>query len=277
MLDTSIQIKTDRFDGPLSLLLLLVKKEEVDIQSLNLPSITEQYLNYLSSMKELDFNIAGDYLYLAATLVLLKSKTAISWEENRFIKEEFEAEGNLEIQDHADLVRRLQELASFQELGKKLWALPRLNEDTFTRPKINKKNVTDPSLLSADLEKLVMAMIGIIDREKRKYSIIKRDRQTIADKLSFLKKILQKGMETDLLSLLREDKTTPIETKDDIILTFVSLLELTRLKKVKIFQETYCGAITVHVAESLEDVDIDHLSVITPPKQEGPIPMGLLQ
>ena len=83
MLDTSIQVKTDYFDGPLGLLLLLIQKEEMDIRELELTKITKQYLDYLAQMRELNFDIAGDYLYLAATLLLLKSKNCITEEESK--------------------------------------------------------------------------------------------------------------------------------------------------------------------------------------------------
>ena len=69
MLDTKIQIKTDHFDGPLALLLLLVQKEEMDIQNLSLTKITGQYLSYLNQLEDMDFDVAADYLYLASTLV----------------------------------------------------------------------------------------------------------------------------------------------------------------------------------------------------------------
>ena len=72
MLNTSIQVSLNQFDGPLALLLMLVEREEMDIKKLDVGKITEQYLDYLAKMRELNFDIAGDYLYLASTLLLLK-------------------------------------------------------------------------------------------------------------------------------------------------------------------------------------------------------------
>ncbi len=259
MLDTSIQVKTDRFDGPLSLLLFLIKKEEINIQNLNLTSITEQYLNYLSEMRELNFNIAGNYLYLAATLVFLKSKTAISWNEVSLIEEDFEEDHTFGIQDHEELIRRLEELAHFQEMGKKLWELPKLGENVFSRPKVNRKDLVESFLLSISLEKLITAMMTVIEREKRQYTIVKRDRLTIKEKLSFLKNILKQGMETNFKSLLGEQTR---KTLDNIVVTFISLLELARLRKITLFQEEDCGDITVRVNESLKDFDINNISIL---------------
>ena len=120
MLDTSIQVKTDHFDGPLGLLLLLVQKEEMDIRDFDLTSITKQYLGYLAQMRELNFDVAGDYLYLAATLLLLKSKSAISEEENQNLISQMEGSGELNITSQSELIRRLEELQHFQRMGEKL-------------------------------------------------------------------------------------------------------------------------------------------------------------
>ena len=74
MLNTDITVKIDQFDGPLALLLYLVQKEEMEIEALDLTAVTGQYLNYLATMKDLNFDIAGDFLFMASTLVYLKSK-----------------------------------------------------------------------------------------------------------------------------------------------------------------------------------------------------------
>ena len=270
MLDTSIQVKTDRFDGPLSLLLLLIKKNEIDIKNLNLTSITEQYLNYLSEMRELNFNIAGEYLYLASTLVFLKSKNAISWNDNNFVEEDCEEGHTLGIQDHEDLIRRLEELAHFQRMGKKIWELPKLGENVFSRPKLNRKDLAQSFLLSMSLEKLLTAMITVIEREKRQYTVIKRDRLTMKEKLSFLKNILKKGMETDFEALLGKTTSTTVQ---NIVVTFISLLELARLEKVTVSQEEHCGNITVRVEESLDDFDIDNIGILS----SNNVPLALVQ
>ena len=73
MLDTTIQIKTDNYDGPLALLLLLVQKEEMEINNLDLKKDQRQYLSFIGKLEEMDFNVAAEYLYLAATLVYIKS------------------------------------------------------------------------------------------------------------------------------------------------------------------------------------------------------------
>jgi segregation and condensation protein A len=116
MIDTSIQVKTDHFDGPLGLLLLLIEREEMSVRDLDLTKITKQYLDYLSQMRELDFDVAGEYLFLAATLLLFKSKVCITEEDASNLSDEFGAD-NLHITSESELVRRLEELQLYQKLS----------------------------------------------------------------------------------------------------------------------------------------------------------------
>ncbi len=252
MLDTTIQVKTDHFDGPLGLLLLLVQKEEMDIRKLNLTKITQQYLTYLSQMRDLNFDVAGDYLYLAATLLLLKSKTAITEEEVNRLKENSETE--LNITSQAELIKRLEELQHFQKMGEKLWALPKKGHEIFVKPKINRKTIVNSILVPMEVEKLTEAMVDFIIKEKRKYTIVKRDKLSIKEKLQFLKTYLKEGDKTDFESLLEHDGGP---TVDNTVITFISLLELARLKRLTVFQNEGFGPIYVQVVKSLEDFDIE--------------------
>lgn len=252
MLDTSIQVKTDHFDGPLGLLLLLVQKEEMDVRKLDLTKITQQYLTYLSQMRDLNFDVAGDYLYLAATLLLLKSKTAISEEEMSRLKDS--AETDLNITCEAELIRRLEELQHFQKMGEKLWGLPKKGHEIFVKPKINRKTIVNSILVPMELEKLTEAMIDFIVKEKRKYTVVRRDKLSIKEKLQFLKSFLKEGEQTDFETLLETDGGKDV---DNTVITFISLLELARLKRLTIFQNEGFGTIYVNVIKSLQDFDIE--------------------
>ena len=253
MLDTSIQVRTEHFDGPLALLLFLIKKEEVSIENVDMTKVTEQYLDYLSGMQKLNFDIAGDYLYLATTLLFLKSKTAVSSTNPPNAQEDADTEGPLVIQTHDELIRRLMTLARFQKMGAALWSLPRLNEDVFQKPKVNKKNVLRSLLIPMDLEKMLVSMIGVLEKEKRKHTVINTQGPSIEDKLVFLKDKLTKGAVVDFDDLL--DKDGEGRKIDDIIVTFISLLELARMGKVLPTQETYQDPIHIHVLEPVEHID----------------------
>jgi segregation and condensation protein A len=239
MLDTTIQVKTDHFDGPLGLLLLLVQKEEMDVRKLDLTKITQQYLNYLSQMRDLNFDVAGDYLFLAATLLLLKSKTAITEDEVSRLKEG--ADGELNITSESELVRRLEELQHYQKMGEVLWALPKKGHEIFVKPKINRKAIVNSILVPMEVQKLTTAMTDFIIKEKRKYTVVKRDKLSIKEK-------------TDFDSIIESDGGNNV---DNVVITFISLLELARLKRLTVFQNEGFGTIYVQVVKSLDDFDVE--------------------
>lgn len=261
MLDTTIQVKTDHFDGPLGLLLLLIQKEEMDVRQLELTKITQQYLDYLSQMKDLNFDVAGEYLYLAATLLLLKSKTCISEEETAQLKEQLEGAEDLGIQSESDLVRRLEELQHFQKMGQKLWALPKKGHDIFVKPKVDRKRIINSILTPIELSKLSEAMMDFLYRENRKYTVVRRDRLSIKEKLQFLKSYLSEGARTNFNELLEQDGQRDL---DNMVITFISLLELARLKRINIFQNEDRGNIYVDVVKSLEDFDVNQADGFEP-------------
>ena len=252
MLDTTIQVKTDNFDGPLGLLLMLVQKEEMSVKDLDLTKITSQYLGYLSEMRDLDFDVAGDYLYLAATLLLLKSKNCITEEEQDRLKDLGDGEG-LSFTSSAELIRRLEELQHFQKMGEKLWGLEKRDEDVFVKPKVNRKAIVNSILTPMDLEKLTMAMMDFMFREKRKYTVVKRDRLSIKEKLVFLRNHLEVGQKTTLVDLIDTDGGQDIENK---VITFISILELARLQRLEVFQNEDLGSVYVDVVKSLDDFDV---------------------
>ena len=257
MLDTSIQVKTNNFDGPLGLLLMLIQKEEMDIKDLSLTKITKQYLDYLNKMRELNFDVAGEYLYLAATLLLLKSKTCITEEESERLKGQLEISDELNIQSHSELVRRLEQLQHFQRMGEKIWALPKKGEDIFVKPKINRKEIVNSILTPIEIDKLMLAMMDLIQRNRRKYQVIRRDRLSIKEKLVFLKDFLDTYKNTTLDDLV---KAHGEEGTDNIVITFISLLELARLNQVDIYQNEENKTIYVEVLKSLEDFDVNQAS-----------------
>ncbi len=256
MLDTSIQVRTEQFDGPLALLLHLIQKEEMDIRKLDLTLITQQYLAYLAKMRDLNFDLAGEYLYMASTLLLLKSNNCVTEEENKIIAE---SSGSEVITSESELIRRLEELQKFQKLGEKLWAMPQRDKDIFVKPKVNRKAIIDSILSPMDLNKLTMSMVDLIQRNKRKYTVVKRDRLSIKEKLIFLKGFLKEGQQTNFNELIDKDLQNQGKVQDvtNTIITFISLLELARLKKIRIFQSDESSDIYVDVVQSFEDFDVD--------------------
>ncbi len=251
MTENEILIKIDRFDGPLALLLHLVQKEEMRIQELDLTTITNQYLEYLQKMQDLNFDIAGEYLFMAATLLYLKSQTVADESQDQNVIKITAGEMGLEIQTRGELIKRLEGLERFQRLGQKLWGLPKKGHEIFVHPKIDRKAIENSILTPIDLQQITETMMDLIRREKKKYAVVKRDRLSIKEKLVRLKAMLKQGETTQFDKLLDENETGII----DKVITFISLLELARLKKLHIFQNEDKGNIYIEVKESLESFD----------------------
>lgn len=251
MTENEILVKVDRFDGPLALLLHLVQKEEVRIQELDLNNITHQYLDYLQKMQDLNFDVAGEYLFMAATLLYLKSQTIADESQDQNLIKVTAGEMGLEIQTRGELIKRLEELERFQRLGQRLWMLPKKGHEIFVKPKVDRKAIENSILTPIDLQQLTETMMDLIRREKKKYAVVKRDRLSIKEKLVKLKSVLKEGETTQFDRLLDLNETGII----DKVITFISLLELARLKKLQIFQNEDKGSIYIEVKESLDSFD----------------------
>lgn len=251
MTENEILVKVDRFDGPLALLLHLVQKEEMRIQELELNTITHQYLDYLQKMQDLNFDVAGEYLFMAATLLYLKSQTVADESQDQNLIKITAGEMGLEIQTRGELIKRLEELERFQRLGQRLWGLNKKGHEIFVKPKVDRKAIENSILTPIDLQQLTETMMDLIRREKKKYTVVKRDRLSIKEKLIRLKAMLKQGETTQFDKLLDENDTTII----DKVITFISLLELARLKKLEIYQNEDLGNIYIDVKESLETFD----------------------
>lgn len=250
MVENGILVKVDHFDGPLALLLHLIQKDEMSIRELELTDITNQYLNYLQKMQDLNFDVAGEYLYMAATLLFLKSQSVADETVDQELKDNAGDLG-IEIQTKGELIKRLEELERYQRLGQRLWGLPKKGHEIFVKPKIDRKAIENSILTPIDLQQLTETMMDLIRREKKKYAVVKRDRLSIKEKLIKLKQMLKVGETTEFEHLLDKNETGII----DKVITFISLLELARLKKLEVFQNEDKGAIYIEVKESLETFD----------------------
>tara|TARA_B100001971_G_scaffold129103_1_gene119027 strand:- start:70436 stop:71290 length:855 start_codon:yes stop_codon:yes gene_type:complete len=249
MIESNIQVKLDRFDGPLGLLLHLVQREDMNIKELDINRLTGQYLDYLNKLKDINFDIAGEYLYMAASLLYIKSKTVAEDEEHKI---KIENADNLEITSKAQLISKLEELQKFQMLGEKLWTLPKRDEDIFVKPKVDRKAIQNSILTPMSLDALTEVMIDFLRREQRKYTVVKRDKLSIKEKLIELKNKLSMGVKTTLTDLINNREST-----DETVITFISLLELARLKKLEIFQNEDTQEIYVNVVDSLDAFDVE--------------------
>ena len=259
MVSASMHIRTENFDGPLGLLLFLLQKQDIDIREFDLTKVTGQYLSYLKQMGDLNFDVAGDYLYLAVMLLLLKSRTITEGELQELAGQAGEND-DLVITSRSDLVRRLEELQHYQRLGKALWDLPKQNHDIFVRPRFNKKIFSDSILSSLELDKLTTSMMEILQREKRRYTVVEKEKISLRDKVAFFKGYFTRGDEMSLNDLLGLHGG---EGLGNIVVTFISLLELARLEYLTIFQVEDGGNIYIRVSKSFENFHLNREEFLT--------------
>ncbi len=251
LLDRTISVQLEQFDGPLSLLLYLIQKEEMSLETLDLTQVTKQYLDFLKYMQELDFDMAGEYLYLAATLVWLKSKLSV--EEKLLMSDTEDGIGPMQIASQEELVKRLKALQCFQNIGKKFWDdCLKTGDEVFLRAKIDKKKVFAQALKPVEQNDLISVMMDVIKRQRRKFAIVKRDRPSIKEKLKELCQQLQINQRYEMSTLIK-DQANSI----DIVITFISLLELARLKKLSLMQAEHHSEIYIDVIGNLDNFDVE--------------------
>lgn len=239
---TPYEVRLDAFEGPLDLLLHLIKKNKIDIYDIPISLITQEYLENISLMKSLDLTIAGEFLVMAATLTYIKSRLLLPPSE---VEEEVEEED-----PRAELVRRLVEYKQFKE------AAGHLEEQESLWKNIHRK---DPSpIIHTDLEEspsieanlfdLLDALRDVLDRTPDAHPLeISLDELSVKDRMNFILEEIERGDSILFMSLFQKD-----QTRMAIVVTFLALLELVRLKLIKTLQIESFGSIRL-IREEGED------------------------
>jgi segregation and condensation protein A len=226
----SYKIKLQVFEGPLDLLLYLVKKDHLNIYDIPISQVTGQYLAYLELMKLLDLNIAGEFLVMAATLMQIKSKMLLPAEESAVA-------GGEQEDPRAELIKRLLEYEKFKEIAESLRQRESGRQELFKRPKLPEKEpqAPDPAqevYFEASLFDLISAFSKALENIPREmfYEVIK-DEFTVEDKVHQLLHLLLVKSSVCISELFSQSKN-----KLDIIVTFLAILELIRMKEVLALQ-----------------------------------------
>ncbi len=235
-----LKVKLEIFEGPLDLLLHLIKKNEIDIYDIPITVITRQYLEYLEMMKSLNLDVAGEFLLMAATLLHIKSKMLLPPSEEPGGEEEEEA-----VEDpRAELVRRLLEYQRFKEAAWDLTQGPLLDREVFARKFFAEKflegseeALTGEATLFDLLEAMKKILRGIPPEEFQEISV---DHLNIKEKIH---QIMEQLWEKESLTV--GELLTPATMRREVILTFLALLELLRLRMIKIYQAESFGTIRI--------------------------------
>ena len=234
---TEYKVKFEVFEGPLDLLLYLIKKEEVDIYEVNLTQLATQFLEYIEVMRLLDLEIAGEFLVMAATLMYIKSRELLPRDQQ--VQTEGEDEGE---DPRWELIRQLVEYKKFKDAAARLQQLEIAQENTFPRVPGKPEFPEEASPLRPDVSlfDLVNAVSNILKRftERDEEREIFQDKWTVSEKIEFIMKLL-----ADKQQLKFSDLFTEAASRAEVVVTFLALLELIRLKQILAVQDEEFGEI----------------------------------
>ncbi|MCC5909912.1 MAG: segregation/condensation protein A [Clostridiaceae bacterium] len=239
-------IKIEAFEGPFDLLFHLIEKNELDIYDIPINEITEQYLKYIYKMEKLDLNITSEFLVMAATLIEIKSKMLLPKDSSEGKVQEKE-----EQDPRSDLVRKLLEYKKYKAVAQELKTKGEHYSRTYFKPKEeiiishDKDNESIEDMQADDLLKVLSQIL--LNKYKSNTDVlnshvrhIERETITIEDKS---KEIITKLQETEQISFY--DLFQNLEDKTAIIVTFLALLELLKMKKVTVVQSLCFSDITI--------------------------------
>lgn len=247
------RVRLELFEGPLDLLLHLIKKNEVDVRELPVAQITEQYLAYLDLMRDLNLDIAGEYLVMAATLTLVKS---------RLLLPSPEPEEGEETDPRADLVRQLLEYQRYREAAESLGERPLLRRDTFTRepsaeglPPAPSGSDTAPRI-KVTLWELMEAFRVVLKRaEPDPVHQVAGEAISLRARIDTLLTTLGVARQVTFESLFGEQPT-----RGYVIVTFLAVLELMKQHVVEALQDAIMGPILITLTvDDVRTVAIDLL------------------
>lgn len=219
-------VRLEMFEGPLDLLLHLIHKNEMDITNIPIALITEQYLEYLKLMKVLNLDVAGEYLLMASTLLHIKSKMLLPTSSE---KEEEEGED-----PRAELVRKLLEYQKYKNAAAELERRPMLDRDVFVRlALVGDVEGKEEERIEVNLFELLDAFRQVLEKAKPEaFHEVILDRVSVEEKVQEILLLLQREKRSMAFHLLFPEQAS----RRMIIVTFLAILELVKMKLVRIFQ-----------------------------------------
>lgn len=246
--ENSYRIKLEIFEGPLDLLLFLIKKEEVSIYDIPIARITEQYLDYLAAMQELDIGVAGEFILMAATLIQIKSQMLLP--RDPLVPEEDQ------IDPRKDLVQQLLEHQKFKAAANTLYQRSIIEAASFTRGKIETDD-NNPEV-AATMFKLFELFRDVLARQQAAVEMeIARDEVTMTEKIYEIRSLVGKGSRIRAIELFERAKS-----RRELVLTFLAILELVKELVIRVSQEQVFGEILLSARDDTLPVAMLEVSTV---------------
>ncbi len=236
------KVKFEVFEGPLDLLLYLIKKEEVDIYDVNLTQLATQFIEYIEVMRLLDLEIAGEFLVMASTLMYIKSRELLP------LDQQVQTEGEDDGEDPRwELIRQLVEYKKFKDAAAQLQTLEARQEDIFARQPGRPETVpaAAPAKPDVSLFDLLNAVNAILKRVNMRDDSrdVYQDKWTVSEKIEQIMKALAGQEQLKFGDLFEENMS-----RTEVVVTFLALLELIRLKQLVVAQPEEFGEIEIRRA-----------------------------
>lgn len=242
----SYRVRLEMFEGPLDLLLFLIRKDEIDIKDIPIARITEQYLEYLSMMQELDIAVAGDFLVMASTLIYIKSKMLLPPPPPDSAQA---GDENLLEDPRAELVERLLEYQKYKSAANMLYSRGEIEAACYTRGAIDTDN-NNPEV-SATVFDLLRVFREMLARAESAVEMeIHRDEITMAAKLAQILALLTDKSEINVRDLFALSRT-----KREMIVTFLTILEMVKERRLRLLQRELFGDIFARSREEGDDAE----------------------
>ena len=238
----STQVHLEIFEGPLDLLLHLIKRNEVSVTDIPIATITEQYLASLDLMQTLSLDVAGEFLVMAATLIHIKSRMLLPAGD----EEPDEEEG---IDPREELVRRLLEYQRYKDAARELEQREILTRDVFVRAAPPVEEVGPRGFREVSIFELLGALKRVIERlPKDVVHEVTLDKVTVREKMTLLLDKLRHQASVLFEALFDEAKT-----RMDVVVTFLAMLELVKVRAIRILQEEMAGPIMIEAAAGMDE------------------------
>lgn len=228
----ALEVFLEAFEGPLDLLLYLIKRQNLDILDIPVAKITAQYMQYVELMSVLNFELAAEYLLMAAMLAEIKSRMLLPRPESSNEDED---------DPRAELVRRLQEYERFKKVAEEIDLLPRMERDFFPVYADSTDLKPPRPLPQVELKELLGALVQVLERAKlNTHHHVKKDALTLREKMSYVLNRVRSSEFTQFSDLF-----TIEEGRVGVVLTFIAVLELLRQAMIEMVQAEAFGPIHV--------------------------------
>ncbi|MDQ0058242.1 segregation and condensation protein A [Paenibacillus harenae] len=258
----SVLYKLDSFEGPLDLLLHLIDKSEIDIHEVSISEITDQYMEYLHAMKELELEVTSEFLVMAATLLAIKSKQLLP--KPPVFEEEYDEWQDDGLDPRDELIQKLVEYRKFKQIAEQL------REKEFERSLVYSREPDDLTPYMKEekvnpveglhLSDLVAAFQKALRRAARRNVIatVQRDEISVKDRIRDIVVVLKQYETVRFSKLIRENMD-----RHEVVVTFLAILELMKMKHIRCFQHQLFDDIVIHwrgesSQDGLSEIEVDY-------------------